>query len=46
MHRPEAPSFGAFWRLARVKVRGDGRLRELNWIGWGPGWKSGRLETK
>src|SRR5919106_3495128 len=32
IHRPEALSFGAFWRLARVKVRGKGRLREMNRI--------------
>jgi hypothetical protein len=33
IHRPEAPSFGAFWRLARVKVRGECQLREMNRIG-------------
>lgn len=30
IHRPEASGFGAFWRLARVKAKGDCRLRELN----------------
>ena len=51
IHRPEAPSFGAFWCLARVKAKGEGRLRELNrregGIGWregGIGWRSGRVE--
>jgi hypothetical protein len=32
IHWPEAPSFGAFWRLARVKAKGDCRLRGLNRI--------------
>ena len=28
IHRPEAPSVGLFWRLARVRAKGDGGLRE------------------
>jgi hypothetical protein len=38
IHRPEAPSFGAFWHLARVKVRGEDRLRKMNRSESGIGW--------
>ena len=44
IHRPEAPSFGAFWCLARVKAKGEGRLRELNRMEGGIGWRSGHVE--
>ena len=29
-HRPEAPSFGVFWRPERVRANREGRLRGLN----------------
>jgi hypothetical protein len=29
MNRPSVPNFETVWRLARVKVKGDCRLREL-----------------
>jgi hypothetical protein len=45
IHWPEAPGFGAFWRLARVKAKGDCRLRELNRMGGDIGWGSGHLES-
>jgi hypothetical protein len=44
IHRPEAPSFGAFWCLARVQAKGEGQLRELNRIESGFGLGSGRVE--
>jgi hypothetical protein len=30
MNRSSVPNFETVWRLARVKVKGDYRLRELN----------------
>jgi hypothetical protein len=45
IHRPEAPNFETFWRLARVEAKGDGQLRELNRIESGIGWGSGHLES-
>ena len=44
IHRPEAPGFWAFWRLAWVRAKGGCRLRELNRRGGGNGLGSGRLE--
>ena len=38
MNRPSVPNFETVWRLARVKVKGDYRLRELNRIESGIGW--------
>jgi hypothetical protein len=38
MNRPSVPNFEIVWRLARVKVKGDCRLRELNRIESGIGW--------
>src|ERR671914_2819788 len=38
IHRPEAPSFWAFWRLARVRAKGECRLREMNRLESGIGW--------
>lgn len=45
IHWAEAPGFGAFWRLARVKAKGDCRLRELNRLEGDIGWGSGHLES-
>jgi hypothetical protein len=38
MNRPSVPNFETVWRLARVKVKEDCRLRELNRIASGIGW--------
>jgi hypothetical protein len=32
IHRPEVPNFRSVCRLARARVKGDGRLRGLNRI--------------
>jgi hypothetical protein len=38
MNRPSVSNFETAWRLARVKVKGDCRLRELNRIESSIGW--------
>ena len=42
LHRPEAPSFGVFWRLGRAQAKGDGRLGEMNRREGAIGFGSGR----
>jgi hypothetical protein len=41
IQRTDAPNCETVWHLARVTVKGDYRLREINRMGWGTGWKSG-----
>jgi hypothetical protein len=43
---PEAPSFGVFWRLSRVRAEGGCWLRELNRVEWGIGWRTGGFEER
>jgi hypothetical protein len=46
LHRPEVPNFGTVCRLARVRAKEEGRLREVNRIEWGIGLGSGHVHYR